>query len=198
MTHTDFEYRKATQELNYFAKLEGGRINKMKALKLIYLANRYHFRKYGRLISKDTFYAMENGPVPSGTRDILQGTFVSEEEINSYCNEYIASSSNLEFESIQDVDMKLFSESDKEALEFAWGKFGHLGKYILRDITHNYPDWKKHKETLKHRRRVLMDINDFLNDPSDDTDKCFELCEEDKTVLRQYLDEVAEVESIWT
>src|ERR1700683_762715 len=45
--------RKATQALNYFACLSASgapfaEINKMKALKLLFFADRYHLRKYGR------------------------------------------------------------------------------------------------------------------------------------------------------
>jgi hypothetical protein len=32
-----FAYRKATQALNYYARLGGGRVNKLKALKLFFL-----------------------------------------------------------------------------------------------------------------------------------------------------------------
>lgn len=65
-----FDYKKATQALNFFALKEGGTINKMKALKLIYFAERYHLRKYGRPVTNDDYWAMGLGTVPSGSRDI--------------------------------------------------------------------------------------------------------------------------------
>ncbi len=37
-----FDYKKATQALNFFAIKCGGKIDKMKALKLIFFADRYH------------------------------------------------------------------------------------------------------------------------------------------------------------
>ena len=49
---------------------------KMKALKLVYIADRYHLRKYGRLITNDTYFAMNYGPVPSGTKDIAEASEV--------------------------------------------------------------------------------------------------------------------------
>ena len=57
----DFNYKKATQALAYFAEKSGGTINRLKGLKLIYFADRYHLRKYGRLITNDTYFAMDNG-----------------------------------------------------------------------------------------------------------------------------------------
>ena len=68
----NFDYRKSTQVLNFFANKQGGQINKMKALKLIFLADRYHIRKYGRLITNDVYVAMKHGPVPSTTKDISE------------------------------------------------------------------------------------------------------------------------------
>jgi hypothetical protein len=52
----------------------------MKALKLIFLADRYHLCRYGRLITNDSYVAMKHGPVPSATRDIV--------ESNDYLDEY--------------------------------------------------------------------------------------------------------------
>ena len=56
-----FDYKKATQALNFFALKEGGTINKMKALKLIYFADRYNLRKYGRPVRNDDYWAMGYG-----------------------------------------------------------------------------------------------------------------------------------------
>ncbi len=62
-----FSHRKATQALNFFAAKAGGKINKMKALKLVFFADRYHLRKYGRPVVGDEYLAMNYGPVASGT-----------------------------------------------------------------------------------------------------------------------------------
>src|SRR5882724_2767190 len=67
-----FSHRKATQALNFFARKAGGRINKMKALKLVYFADRYHLRKYGRPVVGDEYLAMNYGPVASGTKDLAK------------------------------------------------------------------------------------------------------------------------------
>src|SRR5438309_84841 len=67
-----FSHRKATQALNFFAQRAGGSINKMKALKLVYFADRYHLRKYGRPVVGDEYLAMNYGPVASGTKDLAE------------------------------------------------------------------------------------------------------------------------------
>ena len=79
--HLNFDYQKATQSLTFFAEKEGGRIHKMKALKLVYLADRYHLRKYGRPITNDEYFAMPYGPVASGVKDIIEmSDFLGAEE----------------------------------------------------------------------------------------------------------------------
>jgi len=71
MRTLEFDHKKATQALNFFAKRAGGKITKLNALKLIYLADRYHLRKYGRPIFSDTYWAMPYGPVASSVKDIV-------------------------------------------------------------------------------------------------------------------------------
>ena len=48
-----FSYKKATQALNYFARQSGGHLHKMKALKLLFFADRFHLRKSGRPLTND-------------------------------------------------------------------------------------------------------------------------------------------------
>ncbi len=72
--HFNFDLKKAAQSLNCLAKKSGGRINKMKAIKLIYFADRYYLRKYGRPVANDEYVAMGYGPVGSKTKDIAENT----------------------------------------------------------------------------------------------------------------------------
>lgn len=46
----------------------------MKALQLVYFADRYHLRKFGRPITNDEYFAMPYGPVASGAKDIAEGS----------------------------------------------------------------------------------------------------------------------------
>lgn len=194
----NFDFRKATQALNYFAVKEGGRINKMKALKLLYLADRYHLRKYGRLITNDIYFAMNFGPVPSSAKDIAKGsTFLGDME-KEYASRYLAVGVPHKLQSRMPPDNEIFSDSDIEALNFAWDKFGCLSPFQLAQITHQYPEWSRHKQALKMDSRVQMDISDFFEDPPAGIDKCFELNSEEKEARRQQLAEISHLESLWS
>lgn len=195
-----FSHRKATQALNFFAAKAGGKINKMKALKLVYFADRYHLRRYGRPVVGDEYLAMNYGPVASGTKDLAEmSDFLGEEE-RRYAKRFIApSETQLAVSSVADVEEKVFSESDREALNFAWRRFGRVDKYALSEITHAYPEWKRHEPALRSKvaSRVPMNYRDFLRDPEGDADPCFELGKKDREAIASGIDEVASFQRRW-
>jgi uncharacterized phage-associated protein len=192
-----FDYKKATQELNFFAQKEGGEINKLKALKLVYLADRYHLRKYGRLISNDTYFAMKLGPVASGVKDLAEvSEFLGEEEA-AYSNRFITQTNRLILKSINSLEAEVFSDSDIEALNYVWDKFGHLDPFALAKLTHEYPDWKKHADELTLDSRIQMDISDFFDDPDIAIEQLFELDAQEKHLRREALSEYSQLESLW-
>lgn len=156
---------KGTQVLNYFAIAEGGSINKMKSMKLTWLADRYHLRKYGRSITDDRYIAMKFGPVPSSIKDIAQKSPFCSEEISEYADKFIKpSSGNLSFTSLAPIDEDVFSDTDLEALKFAYDHFGKFDQFVLADISHAYPEWKRRNEEGK---LVLNDMSylDFFDNP---------------------------------
>ena len=85
----EFDYKKATQVINYLTKKEGGQINKLKLIKLVYLADRYHLRRYGRPMVNDAYFAMPLGPVGSSVKDIAEfSDFLDISELN-YAGTYL-------------------------------------------------------------------------------------------------------------
>ena len=179
-----YNYRKAIQVLNFFAIKEGGTINKMKAIKLIWLSDRAHLRKYGRPILNDNYYAMKFGPVPSFTKDLCEcdNAFLDDSEKNER-NSYIKPHhSNMNYDSVADLNTKLFSQSDLEILEAVYSHFGmHDPFYLANTLSHQFPEWKKHEETINTngRSRVEMDYEDFFEN-SDLIDDDFFLKEGDE------------------
>lgn len=193
-----FDYRKATQALNFFAIAAGGRIDMIRALKLVFFADRYHLRKYGRPVTNDTYFAMRLGPVPSGVKDIAsQSSFVDETECE-YAKRFVSTREQNKIASIAPVEERALSATDLEALEFAWGNFGYTERGIC-EITHVYPEWAKHSSELESRvaSRVEMDYRDFLDDPEEDVDPCFALSEEQRSDRKSVLEETEAFASRW-
>lgn len=194
----EFDYKKAVQTVNFFALKSGGYINKLKVIKLIYFADRYHLRKYGRPITNDEYYAMDYGPVGSCVKDIAEmSEFLGSKE-EGYASIFIEAPDRYDIRSKKGYDTDVFSESDLEALNFAWEKFGHYDQFKLADITHEYPEWKKHERALESYSRRKMDYKDFLDDPPSNLEKCYPLDSEEKEDKLSHLEEIYRLESLWS
>lgn len=194
-----FSYRKTTQGLNFLAREAGGRINKMKALKLLYFADRYHLRKYGRPVTNDEYFAMGFGPVASGGKDLAEGSDFRPDVEKAYAGQYLDSVNRYEVASINEVDTPVFSDTDREALTFAWERFGGHDEFELAEITHAYPEWKRHEPALQGgvNSRVKMSYEDFLADPPEGYDLCHALSDEEREARRDELQELKAIHSLW-
>lgn len=168
----EVDTEKATQALNYFARKQHDLIiSKLAAIKLVFFADRYHLRRYGRPVVGDTYYAMSLGPVASTVLAIADSSAAS--EIQAYASGYICSLPNpsgkpREIRSLRELDPDVFSRTDFEALEFAYSTFWENDPYRMVDVTHIYPEWRKHEAALasgKEGRRQAMDYADFFCDP---------------------------------
>ncbi|MFZ5452305.1 MAG: Panacea domain-containing protein [Thermodesulfobacteriota bacterium] len=181
-THLRFNLKKTTQAINLLAIKSHGEINKIKAIKLIYFADRFHLRKYGRPITNDEYWAMEWGPVNSNVKDIADMSEYLGDMEREYASQYIESPSKNIVKSIHEVDRKVFSQTDIEALSWAWETFGHLDGFALADLSHHYPEWEKFKDIIesKTQTRVRMNYEDFFEDPGEGFEKCWDLSPEEK------------------
>src|SRR5258706_12357731 len=133
----------------------GGEANYMKVMKLLYFADRFHIRRYMRPIAKDDLFAMKKGIIGSYWLDILRGVidshfFVSDKVKTVKLNENV----NLE-------EGLVLSESEIEALDFAFKKFSQYDENELVEIMHEYPEWVKFKERfLKAEGFEEVDLRD--------------------------------------
>lgn len=193
--------KKGVQAINYFARKKDGKINKMKAIKLVYFADRYHLRKYGRPVIGDVYWAMKFGPVASTTLRVADLAEVLPAECLSYAKENISHPKGdiklNEIISRKEVDLNVFSQTDIEALENAYNEFGDKDQFELADITHNYPEWSKFKSELTNtRKRAKMDYIDFFKDPKDPKTSLFNIHEEQLNLSREVFLENREIEEI--
>lgn len=194
----EFNYQKATQAINYLARKEGGSINKMKVIKLIYLADRYHLRKYARPIVNDEYFAMDFGPVGSSVKDVAEESdFLSDIERN-YAKDFIEKICRYDVRSVNNPEMSVFSKSDVEALDFVYENFGALDQYELADLSHYYPEWERFREALAAGiTRELMDYLDFFKDPANYPQDCFTDNDEDLKAVREIFEEDLRIASAW-
>lgn len=193
-----FAHKKATQALNYFASQSAGEINKLKALKLIYFADRYHLRTYGRPITNDRYLAMNYGPVASSCKDLAEmSDFLGSEE-SDYAKRFLSPSGH-DYKSIAKSDTSEFSETDLEALAFAWSKYGNMSEFDLAEKTHQFPEWKQHEDRLQSpsESRIPMHYKDFIDNPPKGVDSLEPLSPDTQEDLRDQIDELHTIESVW-
>lgn len=189
----EFNYKKATQAINYFARnSRNNSISKLKVIKLIWLADRYHIRKYGRPITGDVYYAMPYGPVGSTVKDISELCDLLSEAEMSYAQDFINHQNNV-ITSKKEVEEKVFSKTDLEALKFVFNNFYPYSPFELAKLSHSYPEWSKFEVELssKSASRKVMSYLDFFNDPKDfKNDKFIEdknLLEANKLIVEDQL-----------
>jgi uncharacterized phage-associated protein len=179
--HIPTPVRKSTQALNYFAhKASSGapirKLNKMKALKLLFFADRYHLRRFGRPVSDCSYFAMKHGPVASEAKNIAEESPRLDRPSRAYARRYLRRNDLYHFSTVAEVDQAVLSKTDREALDFAWQTFGHYSEFRLRDITHHYPEWKRRAQALRAGHlRVAMKYSDFFSDPEPGYNPCYEL-----------------------
>jgi uncharacterized phage-associated protein len=189
--------RKSTQALNYFARLAASgspraEINKMKALKLLFFADRFHLRKYGRTVSDCAYFAMARGPVASEAKSVAEESSLLPSSSRAYARRYVRRKDAYCYSSTAEVDAAVLSKTDMEALDFAWQTFGHYTEFELVEITHRYPEWRRHAGKLRQsgHRRVEMDHTDFFADPVAGYNACHELsARERKIALELFADQ---------
>lgn len=132
-------------------------------LKMIFFSDRYHLRNYGITATGDDYYAMKRGPVASATFDLLKGCYEKYSSAIQGIDEHDVQ--------IKHQEKDELSKSFKEAMNFSLKEFGHFDCKKLSNISHCYPEWKKHEKKLSRiAKRVRMNEMDFFENPDD---SCF-------------------------
>lgn len=161
--------RKLVQILTYLAnKSKDGRINKLKAIKLVWAADRFHIRKYGRLVSGDDYYALQYGPVASQLKNIAEEDSFLPTNYLRYSEQYFRpDAKKLTITASRQADPDFLSKTDIEALDFAWDNFSKYDGFALAKLSHRYPEWKKFEKLIESGQmaRGKINLDDFFGEP---------------------------------
>ena len=159
MTRPD--YKKITQVLNYIAGKEGGKINYMKALKLAYLADRLHLRKYGRLITEDKMVAMQKGTLGSQALDIIGKNVSLPHNVYQYVENRLKRDLDRFTIEARDRDRTSLSETDIECLDKVYYLLGDKGEFDLAELTHKLPEWKRYEYIIEKKEKSVVAMQMF-------------------------------------
>ncbi|MBM3564937.1 MAG: DUF4065 domain-containing protein [Alphaproteobacteria bacterium] len=134
----EFKVRKAAQVAAYFALAEGGSINVLKLVKLIYLADRKFMELYDSPILNDKLVSMDHGPVNSVTFDYINGCENKRTEWDAYIKDREGHIVILSDAKISVADLDELSRAELKVLEEVWSQFKGWDGFQVRDYTHKY------------------------------------------------------------
>lgn len=137
-----FREERATQAAARLIQREGGSINHMKLIKLLYVAERRSLLRWGRPITFDWYVSMPHGPVLSFTLDKI-----NEPEPpggGSYWHRHITERRNHEvaLKSPAAVPRDQLSPAEEGLLDEVHAELGHMSQWELRDYSHTLPEWR--------------------------------------------------------
>ena len=140
-----YNAKKAAQVIAYFAaKTATKRIEIIKVIKLVYLADRESIRTSGFPIIDEDRFSMPHGPVNSMTYRHIQGEF---DLSDCGWSDFLRDRSNHQVSVKHDApsDWDELSEAEIACLDQVWSDFGQMGQWEIRNWTHdsaNVPEWE--------------------------------------------------------
>jgi uncharacterized phage-associated protein len=165
-----FAPEKLVQALAYFARRGVRDLDKMKAAKLLFHADKYHLLTYGRPVLGDMYACMEYGPVPSASLNVMNDLIAHDPQFppvaKDLFDEYLSIERFLRkhpvFRAKKEPDLDVFSDSDIEALDHAFNTFGGKSAWQLSQASHDEPAWRIANECRPEGSSVIMDYRLFF------------------------------------
>ncbi len=133
-----FNFDKACQAVAYFLRrAHGHRMNYMKLVKLLYVADRECIAESGRTLTGSRFIAMERGPVVEDVYSLIRGQHVQSPEWSEYfkTDEY-----HLEMK--LDPGMGELTRFTAAKLDEIYNRYRDKDEWDMVRLTHEFDEWK--------------------------------------------------------
>jgi uncharacterized phage-associated protein len=135
--------QKAVEALVYIAQQMPG-VGRFHAAKVLYFAEREHVRRYGRPIVGDRYIAMDNGPVPSFSYDVLKGSVSAKDApLIEGALERADDRYHPAYKAAREPDLTYFSKTDLACLDDAVDHCRNRSFGSISDETHRHPAWDR-------------------------------------------------------
>jgi len=117
-----------------------GTLEKVRLMKLLYIADREHFIRHGRPITGDDLYAMPWGPVPSRCLSLVNGEVSAEKtfKVIDVHNNDVALQAD---QACEGCGLTAFEES---ILSEVAERYGGFSRWQLVKMTHKFPEYDRH------------------------------------------------------
>ena len=143
-----FNENKATEAAAYVTEKLGGRINTMKLIKLLYLADRAALSRMGSRLTTDHHVSMKHGPVCSRIYSLISKDLLDpasdQESMPPFQRAFkLADQHHIELREGGKPQASELSKAEREILDAVIESHGHRTQWALRDLTHKFPEWRK-------------------------------------------------------
>lgn len=164
-----FREDKVTQVATLFLKMGGGKMNHLKLMKLLYLADREALVRWGRPIVYDSYVSMNQGPVLSQTLDLIHG----DSSATKFWNKCISPTTNFEVSLLVKSETSKLSRAEEKLIDEIFAKFKHLDQWQLVEYTHGLPEYQdpkgssipiSYEKVLKGAGRTDIDITSIVDE----------------------------------
>ena len=138
-----FDPEKAVAVVSLLASRGLAELTKGKICKLVFLIDHLHLVRYGRTVTGDWFTAMDHGPVPSNTLNLLNAVEngAPDNDASRSLAEHLEldrSFQNPRMMGREPLCLDFLSQSDHWVIDEVVEKYGHLSFAQLRSLTHGY------------------------------------------------------------
>jgi uncharacterized phage-associated protein len=165
-----YDFDSALAAIVFFSSRKPDALDKYKLCKLIFLADKFHLVRYARPITGDRNCAMEYGPVPSVTLDLLNDLIsenYKDERVRKMAD-FLAVDRRYQYPRInpkQKIEFEdSLSHSDIQALEETLKKHGDKTFDELKSLTHEMPAYRKAWGAGESRNPAMMYEDLFTED----------------------------------
>ena len=125
----EFNQAKALAVVLYLA-IRTPRPSFMSIAKLMYFADKTYLERYGRMISTDHYVAMQHGPVPSNTYNLMRDSEIYSPHGFKVVDDYF-------IEAIDAPDLGELAGREVECLDEIIARFGDAPTWYLRQLSHD-------------------------------------------------------------
>jgi uncharacterized phage-associated protein len=136
-----FNARKATEVASLLIQSEGGKMNVMKLVKMVYLLDRLSIARRGIPVVGGVYYSMRNGPVTSELLDVINAGRLADESDCSW-EQFISTRTGHEVGLVDQAPVEFVSESEIQLIAEIYKEHGQKDQWQIRDWCHqNCGEW---------------------------------------------------------
>jgi len=148
-----FDPLKTTQAAAVVLRQHNGHASRLRLLKILVIADREALAETLEAITADQVCAMDHGPVPSRTYNMLRGISFD----SATWNIFIAQDGPQEHRLISDPGVGKLSRYEIEKIQEVCDRFRNENDYALAHYTHTFAEWERHKPSKGSSKPIPLD-----------------------------------------